>query len=379
MKASSPILASRFYSVFLGINLGLAGLAHGATLSVSPSTISNTYNGYITLTIGGLTNGETVVIEKFADANTNGVIDAGDFLLQSFRLTDGVSSTIGGVTNINVPGDANPAASNIIAQVNYSAPQPDHIVGKYEFKLSSPGGRFTPVTNLFTVTNFAFAQSFTGAIKNSGTNVPNAVIVLFTGTQGQFAGGTLADNSGNYSMKVPPGTYQLLAFKSNFVADFPTAPTLTLSAGATLATNVTMLSATRSISGNLSDSAAPSTALPGVLLFAQSTNFQAALGWTDTNGNYTVRVTASQWKLKPGDPDLAFHGYLRPQNSTKAVTTSGDVSGVNFALPKGNSLFYGTIRDDLNNPLVGIGILHKTTSASTTRKAGATSTAFSRL
>src|ERR1051325_1740575 len=119
---------------------GRAGWA--ASLTVSPSTIRDTYNGYITLEIGALTNGETVVMEKFADINVNGAIDAGDILLQSFRLTDGVPSTIGGVTNINMPGDATPAASNITARLNFSPPGPDKIAGSYAFKLSSPTGRF---------------------------------------------------------------------------------------------------------------------------------------------------------------------------------------------------------------------------------------------
>jgi len=48
-----------------------------ATLTVSPSVISNTYPGNITLTIGGLTNGQPVTVQKWLDLNANGVIDAG--------------------------------------------------------------------------------------------------------------------------------------------------------------------------------------------------------------------------------------------------------------------------------------------------------------
>src|SRR5690348_386557 len=86
------------------------------TFTNTPSTISNTYSGIITLTVGGLTNGETVVIEKFLDLNTNGIIDAADYLGTSFRVTDNQASTIGGATNISVPYDSNPTASNITVQ-----------------------------------------------------------------------------------------------------------------------------------------------------------------------------------------------------------------------------------------------------------------------
>ncbi len=60
--------------------------------TVTPAAVSNTYSGKITLQITGLTNTETVVVQKFFDANTNGVIDAGDSLWQQFNLKDGKAS-----------------------------------------------------------------------------------------------------------------------------------------------------------------------------------------------------------------------------------------------------------------------------------------------
>ena len=59
------------------------------TFTNTPAAVSNTFTGTITLLIGGLTNGETVVVQKYLDANTNGVIDGRDILVQQFNLTDG--------------------------------------------------------------------------------------------------------------------------------------------------------------------------------------------------------------------------------------------------------------------------------------------------
>ena len=157
----------------------LGGSSLAATFSVSPSTISNTYPGMITLQVTGLTNGESVVVQKFLDANTNGVIDAGDLLVQQFNLTDGANSVIGGVTNINVPGDSNSttgAITSLITVKNGDFVQ--STIGQYSFKVSSPVGRFAPLTNLFRITNFPFAQTITGTVVSSGTNVPNAVVLL---------------------------------------------------------------------------------------------------------------------------------------------------------------------------------------------------------
>src|ERR1039458_7920065 len=49
----------------------LASTAAAVAFSVTPSAVSNTYNGTITLQVTGLTNGETVVVQKFLDANTD--------------------------------------------------------------------------------------------------------------------------------------------------------------------------------------------------------------------------------------------------------------------------------------------------------------------
>src|SRR2546423_15402498 len=51
----------------IGTMLMLQSSARAATLSVTPSLISNTYGGVIQLNIGGLTNGETVIVRKWLD------------------------------------------------------------------------------------------------------------------------------------------------------------------------------------------------------------------------------------------------------------------------------------------------------------------------
>src|SRR2546421_6932474 len=72
--------------------IGLPGAEAAVGFTVTPSTVSNTYNGYLTLQVTGLTNTETVVVQKFLDANTNAIVDGGDLLWQQFNLTDGTNS-----------------------------------------------------------------------------------------------------------------------------------------------------------------------------------------------------------------------------------------------------------------------------------------------
>ena len=159
MKDTPSLLRTGLRQATLLIGLGLCqGLVAAATFTVTPSAVSNGYTGTLTLQIGGLNSGETVVVQEFLDANTNGVIDAGDCLVQQFRLTDGVACVMGGVTNINVPGDSTPTNGAITAQMNFlTSGSGVAIAGHYLYRLSSPSGRFTPVTTLFSITNLPYS------------------------------------------------------------------------------------------------------------------------------------------------------------------------------------------------------------------------------
>jgi len=329
-------------------------LLAAVTFTNTPAAVSNTYNGTITLQIGGLTN-KTVVVQKYLDLNTNGVIDGGDWLVQQFTLQDGTNFVIGGVTNFNVPGDLNATTGAITATLNFqNGDFMQNIVGSYLYKLSSPGGHFDPLTNSFSVTNFSYAQTFTGNVVSNGVPVPNAVVLLIVPHQGPVAG-TVANNSGSYTIAVPAGTYSLVAFKSNYVANMNTM-VLTLAASQTITTNLTLTNATASISGKVVDANNSSIGLPGIFMVAQADNGLIDVGFTDTNGNFSLGVQSGQWDVEPGDTSLIVHGYPGLDNSITVDTTTGSVANVTIALPKGTALVYGNVSDTLGNPLSGIDV-----------------------
>jgi hypothetical protein len=331
--------------------------------TITPATVSNTYSGKITLQVTGISSGGTVVIQKFLDANTNGAIGAGDYLVQQFSMTDGQASVFHdgstAVTNFNVPGDTDSTAGQITAVLNFqNGDFSQNIVGKYLYRLSTSSGS---LTNTFTVTNFPYAQSFTGSVfsNSSATVVSNAVVMLFqssgNGDMNPVAG-AVANNSGSYTIKAPVGTYLLAAVRSNFLANLGTAPQLTLGIGSTITTNLTLTNATQSISGKFVDSNTPAIGIPGFLVPVQSTNNFLAIGFTDTNGNFTVGTMPGVWKIENNSAGLAVHGYLASQNNIKTNTTAGSVSGLTNAVPKETAIFYGKVRDNLGNPLAGIDI-----------------------
>lgn len=342
----------------------LASFAQTARAAVgfidTPAIVSNTYSGKITLQVTGLaTTGDTVVVQKYLDANGNGVIDAGDVLWQQFSMTDGAASVFHdgatAVTNFNVPGDTDSTVKQITAPLNFqNGDFPQNIVGKYLYRLSADS---ISITNTFTVTNFPYAGSFTGTVfsNNTATAVSNAVIILFQGQNLNGVAGAVADNSGNYTIKAPPGTYLLASLRSNYMANLSTAPTLALG-GSTVTTNLTLTNATQSISGKVVDANTPTIGLPGLLVPATSTNNFLAVGFADTNGSFTIGTRPGVWSLEGNDSGLIIHGYLGSQNSSQTNTTGGSVSGITNALPKATAVFYGSVKDGLGNALAGIDI-----------------------
>ncbi len=189
------------------------------------------------------------------------------------------------------------------------------MVGKYLYKLSSPVGHFTALTNSFSVTNFPYAQSFTGTVfsNNPATAVANAAIIRFQpSSDGSMnpQGGTVANNAGSYTIKAPPGTYLLAPFRNNYLVNLATAPKLTLGSGSTITTNLTLTNATQSISGRFVDANTPTLGLPGLLVPVTLTNNFLAVSYTDTNGNFTIGTRPNAWKIERCDSSLIVHGYL---------------------------------------------------------------------
>lgn len=325
------------------------------TFTVSPSTVSNSYVGTFSLLISNVPAGDTVVVQKYLDLNTNGVINGTDPLVQQFSLTDGQAGMIiGGVTNFNVPGDLNTATGIVTAALNFqNGDMLQNLVGKYLFRLSSPAGHFTPLTNAFTVTNFPFGQKFTGNVMSNTVAVSNAIVILMNYPQGVALGGAVANNAGSYTLQAPPGKYLLLAARSNYLANMAKAPALTLSNLATVTTNLFLTNTTASISGRMVDADNPALGLPGLLCLAQSTNGMLGIGFSDANGNFTVRVGAGRWDISPENGSLIINGYLGSSSGTNVAAGAATVTN---ALPKASALFYGSVKDSLGNPMPGLDI-----------------------
>lgn len=164
-------------------------------VAVSPSVISNDYQGVLTLSVTGLAAGQAVRIEKFADFNLNGALDTaiGESLVQSFPLTDGVRPpAFGGVANFNVPGDGDGVAnSQITAQLQYAAgSEANRSAGRFVYRVVNPANSAVLATATLQVNQAAQAQRITGTVSAAGGGVlSNAFVLLLSPGQGGVSGG----------------------------------------------------------------------------------------------------------------------------------------------------------------------------------------------
>ena len=365
MKTSATKSSLFLFITILALCLGLIDPAKSAvTFTITPSIVSNTYPGTISLHIAGFTNSaETVVVQKFLDVNGNGTIDSTDLLVQQFNLTVGKNSVIGGVTNYNVPGDLGSATNAISARLNFqSVDFMQNVAGQFLFRVYSASNDFPAITDTFVVSNFPFAQGITGNVYSNGVSqtLPGSVVILFPPPRsgqhgpGQPVGGAVANGAGNYTIKTPPGIYVPVAFRKGYLASFGSAPVVTVSNSVTVTTNLSVQIATNTISGTVVDAANNAIGIPGLLFPAESkSSGQLAVCFTDTNGNFSLKVGSGSWSLGSDDSSLTVHGYVGNQNGTNVAAGS---TGVIIPLQQATALFYGHVLDGSGNPLASLDI-----------------------
>lgn len=345
---------SFFRTVRLAIGICISSLAAStmaASLTITPSTVTNDYVGNITLSISGLTAGKTVRVERFLDVNTNGIIDSGDIMVESYTVTDGQASFIGGVRNRNVPGDDD-GLTNGLMTVNVLYPGVNdtlnHIAGTYLVRVTDAASSFTPIIQTLTIVQKIYPQGVQGRVFSASTGLPltNTVVVLVI-QNGNGGFGALVDGGGNYTIYCPTNSYGALPVNPVYVSD-QNFGGVTVTPNSFASLNLTNIFGTRTISGKISDSSS-GIGLPGLFFQAQDTNGLFGIGFTDTNGNYTLAVTPGKWKLKLGSESGPLLGYVRGNGSLNVDTTSANVTNANIQMLKATALVYGHVRDTQSN------------------------------
>ena len=352
-------LVSCFFAVLAAFT------ARAATFTVTPNVVSNNYLGLITFQMSGLSASETVQVEEFFDANSNGVVDASEYGVRFETVTDGWPKPIAGLPNPTAFRDQDGATNGAITASFPFALAPDTTrgLGQYIFRLSSPSNHFAATNLLFTVTSPAYGQSVQGLVINNSTNLPFSVVALTQLTSSgntTVIAGTTADAAGHYSIPAPPGNYTVLAFRAGYVGDYAKFPSVTLAAGATVTTNLNLIAATTTLGGSLVDSTNFAVhAVPDAQLLAFSTNSLIAIAVANSNGNFTIPVTTNNvWSVRPMAQSAIPEAYLPVESGNEArfQTFTGPVTNAMILLKHANCVLYGQVQDNHGNPIPGVSL-----------------------
>lgn len=335
------------------------------TLTVTPASLTADSTGSITVTVSGLPSGSEIRMERILDANADGQVSTGEATVQSALLTDGRNTTKSWSNffenSIEIPlspGDDDGTVDGTITThlslselTDFSRTAGNHLV-----RIVSPTGLFRPIMSSFTLTQPGQTQTISGQVTSNGNPVPYACIDLLD-SDDVFLGAVVSDATGHYSISAPTGPLKLIPLKQGYTAS----PTLiTITTGQTITSNLTLVPATRTVTGGLYVSGEFQTlnsysSLPSVEFLARSSSGSMALAYTDADGNYTLGVTADAWEIKIPDKCLKAHLFARPRGAITTDTTSASQT-LTVTLNKADALIYGTVNDAAGTPISGVTI-----------------------
>ena len=312
---------------------GFSGVA--ATLTVSPAIITNDYKGIITLQIA-VPSGSTVRIDKLVDLNTNGVIDSSDMLLESSVITDGQVPTIGGVRNLNVPGDEDGAVNGAI-RVEFRYPgiaaTLSMLAANYLFRVVGTGESVIGSAP-FQVRQKVQAQGIEGQITNANGTAVSGVIIL---TDDPASGGTITDANGNYRVYTPSGEINVIVVKPGSITRFAE---VMVPSNSFLRHNTAAIPGQFTVSGTVVDESTGASIAGAVLILENEEGF-VSLAISGTNGAFSVSAFAGVWNAFLAEDILATKGYLASEGEFEVT---GNVTGELVEVEKGTSMIYGTVR-----------------------------------
>jgi hypothetical protein len=345
--------------ILLGLALAAkVGAVGAAGFAVSPSPLTNDYQGKLVFNVTNLEPGTVVVVEKYLDANHNGAVDPGEWLVQSFTVQDGQQAVVGGVRNWNVPGDEDGATNGQI-RAELFVPGLDQVMhrraGDCLYRISHPTNAFAAVTQPFVVRQRAFPQGVAGRLTQAGSGISltNATVFLANDTGAPFTG-MGPDTNGDFTLLAAPGNYQLLAFANSHAIGASAGP-LAVLANQFTTNNLAVSPATNVIAGTVVE-AGTTNGLPGLLVMTFADGNQdapATLSFTDRSGRFALQAIPGSWQIQVESAGVPLLGCLPPKHWPVA-NVAGNVSNLVVELPKATALIYGTVTDKQSQPVAGL-------------------------
>ncbi|WP_281184610.1 CARDB domain-containing protein [Trichlorobacter lovleyi] len=322
----------------------------GPVVTVTPASIQADQTVPIQLAVSNSTpQGGALLVEQFVDANKNGLVDAGDYVIRSFNITDGVASSDAGL-----PGDedgvVNGATSTSLT--SYLTGDLYHAPASYLIRVTQ--GSLSSVAP-FAVAAAPQAQAVSGMVTDGVNPLPGALVRL-SDSVGRHIAFSVADETGRYTLQVAhPGTYLVTPLVYGYASSAPRS--VSLASGQVLVDqNLAVVPGNFHLTGTVKDETG-TTGIQGVWVWAKGQNTSAVV-LTAADGSYDLSLPAGQYSLSvsidPSEPTAFAKGYLINTVQAPVVNLVADSTNNDFFLPRGAYVVSGRVLDQFGNGLAGI-------------------------
>lgn len=322
----------------------------GPVVTVTPASVQTGQSVAIQLAVSNITpQGGTLVVEQFVDANKNGLVDTGDYVIRSFNITDGTASSDAGLFG-DEDGVVNGATSTSLT--SYLSNDLYHAPGSYLIRVTQDSlSSVAP----FTVAALPQSQNVSGMVTDGLNPLPGALVRL-SDSAGRHLAFSVADEAGHYTVQVAhPGSYFITPLLYGYGSPAPAA--ITLASGQILVDqNLAMLPGSFHLAGTVKDEAG-AVGVQGVWVWAKAQN-TSAVAITAADGSYDLLLPAGLYSLTvsadPSEPTAFAKGYLINTVQAPVVNLVADSANNDFFLPRGTYYVSGRVLDQFGNGLTGI-------------------------
>ncbi|MCH8511723.1 MAG: hypothetical protein LAT83_08710 [Kiritimatiellae bacterium] len=336
------------------------------TVIVSPETIDADRFDWVDVEISGLSNGQTVLIERFLVDNDEGIVNENAVLVESHLVQEGYRPMFGDFFfNTNMVLDWDGEVDDTIETQLGMFGGMSNMAGEYVIRVSSPNDAFDPVDGYLTIDEIWTDEYFWGyVVDEEGDGIPNAIVGLLQqlGAYSDILFAKQADEDGYYYIASPhyPLEVDLVAVAPGYVGPFQRGNNRLIEFDDELEHDIVLTKGTVEIAGRAERNATeePIAGLPVTFLTVDENGIVDGRlmthTWTDANGDFFVMVTPDRWIVFVKSYEASSRNLLElPNEPDLIVDTTDEVNqtGVVISFIEADSVIGGYLRDDDGNPL----------------------------
>ncbi|MCC5846129.1 MAG: hypothetical protein JJU05_17915 [Verrucomicrobia bacterium] len=334
-------------------------------VSVSPEVIAADRFDWVNVEIGGLSPGQTVLIERFLVDNDQGIVNGNAVLVESHLVQEGYRPMVGDFFfNTNQVLDWDGTLNGTIETQLGMFGGMSNMAGEYVIRVSSPTDAFEPEEASLTIDEIWTSEYFYGdVVDEEGDPIPHAIVGLLQqlGSYSDILFAKQADEHGYYYIASPyfPLEVDLVAVAPGFVGPFQRGNNRLIDFDDELEHDIVLTPGTVEIAGRAERSAdeEPIAGLPVTFLTVDEKGIVDGRlmthTWTDANGEFSVMVTPDRWLVLVKSYEASSRNLLELPNAPDLIvdTTDGAQTGITISFVEADSVIGGTLRDEDGNPL----------------------------